>query len=168
MKEFYKKPEFYYFILPVFVIVWILTVAFLSLPTAESKLERAIKDRENIQRHVSSILLHEPERLEYKDQVEKTGKFDYAVVIENFAKLQGILSSDYSMQSQGPIKRGKQLTQSANIIIKSIDIERFAKFLSSIQRSWPNLQCDTLTLKKQKNAPDSWEAKMKFTYVFKK
>lgn len=167
MKEFYKKPESYYFIVPILVLVWILTVTFLTLPTTESKFERAAQDRDKIQGYVTTILSIDRDRLKYKELVEKTGTFDYAVVIDNFAQLHGISPSDYTPDAQGPIKRGKQLTQSANLTIKPIGIEKFAKFLSSLQRSWPNLQCDTLSLKKQKNALDSWEAKMKFTYVFK-
>jgi hypothetical protein len=167
MKEFYKKPESYYFIIPILVLIWILTVAFLTLPTAESRFGRAAQDRDKIQGYVTTILSIDRDRLKYKELVNKTGKFDYAVVIDNFVQLHGIKTSDYTPQIQGPNKRGKQLTQIANITIKSIGIEKFAKFLSSLQRSWPNLQCDTLTLKKEKTALDSWEAKMKFTYVFK-
>ena len=167
MKEFYKKPEFYYFIAPVFVIVWILTVAFFTLPTAEKKIETAVRNDDKIQGYVATILTLEPERDNYKERVEKTGKFDYVIVVEKFAKLHGIPSSDCTQQVQEPAKRRNQLTQSANITIKSIDIEKYSKFLTSIQRSWPNLQCDSLSLKKQKKALDSWEAKMKFTYIFK-
>ena len=167
MKEFYKKPEFYYFIAPVFVIVWILTVAFFTIPTAENKLKTAVRNDDKIQGYVATILTLEPERDNYKNQDDKTAKFDYVIVIEKFAKLHGIPSSACTPQVQAPMKKRMQLTQSANITIKSIDIERFAKFLTSIQRSWPNLQCDSLSLKKQKKALDSWEAKMKFTYIFK-
>jgi hypothetical protein len=168
MKEFYKKPEFYYFIMPVFAIVWILTVASLTLPTAEKKLENAKRDDTLIQGYVATILTNKPERINYKEQVKKTGKFAYEIEIENFAKMHGISSSDYTLTSAEPIRRRKQLTQSADINIKSIDIERFAKFLSSIQQSWPNLQCDSLTLTKHKKALDLWTAKMKFIYIFKK
>ena len=168
MKEFYKKTEFYYFIAPLFVIVWILTIAFLTLPTAEKKLKRAIEDDGKIQGYVTTILSIDRDRLNYEKQVEKTGKFDYTAVIANFAKLHSIAPSNHSVNAQPPLERDKQLTQTADVTIKPIDIERFAKFLSSIQQSWPNLQCKSLTLKKQKNALDSWEAKIKFTYVFEK
>ena len=166
MKEFYKKTEFYYFIFPALVIVWILTISFLTLPTAESKLKRAVEEDSKIQGYVATILTIDRDRLEYKKQVEKTGKFDYAVVIQNFAKIHNIPASNYSLQSQGPIKRKNQLTQSANITINPVDIEKFAKFLSSIQKSWPSLKCDTLSLDKQKSGLDAWKATMKFTYIF--
>jgi hypothetical protein len=168
MKEFYKKPEFYYFIVPVFVIVWILTVAFLTLPTAEDKLGDAERDDTLIQGYVTTILTNEPGRINYKEKEKKTGKFAYEIEIEKFAKMHNIPPSAYTLTSAGPIKRRKQLTQSADVTIKSIDIERFAKFLSSIQQSWPNLQCDSMALAKQKNALDVWDAKMKFIYIFKK
>jgi hypothetical protein len=164
MKEFYKKTEFYYFIFPALVIVWILTVSFLTLPTAESKLKRAVEEDSKIQGYVATILTIDRDRLEYKKQVEKTGKFDYGVVIDNFAKIHKI--PDYQLSAQGPIKRKNQLTQSANVIISTIDIEKFAKFLSSLQKSWPNLKCDTLSLDKQKSGLDAWKATMKFTYIF--
>ena len=168
MKEFYKKREFYYFILPFFVIVWILTISMLTLPTAESKLERASEDYGKIQGFITTILRVEPERLEYKKHKEQTGEFDYAVVFNDFAKIHGIPSSSYSLQSQGKIKRAKQLTQSANVTINSVDIANFAKLLSSLQQTWPDLQCDSLSLDKQKGEKDQWKATMKFTYVFKK
>ena len=166
MKEFYKKPEFYYCIAPAAVIVWILTIAFLTLSTAESKFEKAVEDRDNIQRYVKTILLIDGDRLKYEKLVEKTGKFDYAVEFEKFRKMHGITSLD--LTSPGPMIRREQLIQSADIKIEAIDVERFSKFLSSIQQSWPNLQCETLSLTKKKNALDLWDAKLKFTYIFKK
>lgn len=166
MKEFYKKTEFYYFIFPALVIVWILTISFLTLPTAESKFKRAVEEDSKIQGYVLSILTIDRDRLEYKKTVEKTGKFEYGSVFNNFAKIHNIPEKSYSLSAQGPIKRKNQLTQSANVNISPIDIERFAKFLSSIQKSWPNLKCNTLSLDKQKDGPDSWKATMKFTYIF--
>ena len=63
MKEFYKKTEFYYLILPALVIVWILTISFLTLPTAESKLKRAVEEDSKIQGYVLSILTIDRDRL---------------------------------------------------------------------------------------------------------
>ena len=166
MKEFYKKTEFYYFIFPALVIVWILTISLLTLPTAESKLKRSVEEDAKIQGYVLTILTIDRDRLEYKKQVENTGKFDYGVVFNNFVKIHNIPEKNCSLSAQGHIKRKNQLTQSANVIINPIDIERFAKFLSSIQKSWPNLKCDTLSLDKQKSGLDAWKATMKFTYIF--
>ena len=168
MKEFYKKPEFYYFILPFFVAVWILTSAFLSLPTAKSKFKRATEDQGKINGYLTTIITREPERLKFDELKKSTEEFDYGEVIDGFAKLYGITPSSYSLQAQGRIKKGKQLSQGANITISEIDVTKFAMFLSSMQQTWPDLQCNTLSLNKHKNEKDMWKATMKFTYVFKK
>ena len=168
MREFYKKPEFYYFILPFFVVVWILTSAFLTLPTAKSKFKRADEDQSKINGHVTTIITRQPERLKFDELKKGTEKFDYGSVIDGFAKRYGIASSSYSLQAQGKVRRGKQESQGANITISEIDVTNFAMFLTSMQQIWPDLQCDLLSLNKHKNAKDKWKATMKFTYVFKK
>lgn len=168
MKEFYKKTEFYYFVIPLIIIVWILTISMLTLPTAKSKLDRASKDYGKIQGFITTILRVEPERLEYKKHKDETGEFDFAVVLNDFAKIHGIPPSSYSFQSQGEVKRAKQLTQSAHVTINSIEFANFSKFLSGLQQTWPDLQCDSLSLDKQKGEKNLWKATMKFTYVYKK
>ena len=167
MKEFYKKTDFYYFIIPLIMLVWVGATFLLGVPTAKSKFERASQDYGKIQGLVTTILTADPERLDYKKLKEKTGRFDYAVVFDDFAKLHSISSSNYSLQSQGEVKKAKQITQTANVTINSIDITTFSKLISSLQQTWPDLQCDTLSLDKVKGEKDMWKATLKFTYVFK-
>lgn len=167
MKEFYKKSEFYYVIVPFIILVWVVTTATLAVPTAKSKFERASQDYDKTQGFIATILTAEPERLDFKKIKEKTGEFDYAVVFDDFTKLYGIPSSSYSLQSQGKVTKAKQTTQTANITINEIDVTTFAKLISSLQKTWPDLQCDTLSLDKLKGEKDKWKATMKFTYVYK-
>ena len=166
MKEYYKKPNFYYIIIPVITTLWVLLTWTVSLDTAEKKWQRSREHFKEAQTQMTRILALDPERLEYKNQEGTSVEFDYANAVENFARAWKIPPSNYSLQAGRQIKRGGQKTKGASVSIKPVDVETFTQFLSAIMLRWPDLQCDSLKLTKQKDGPDSWKVDIKFTYYY--
>ena len=64
------------------------------------------------------------------------------------------------------VNSGGQKSQTANIILKQIDITRFAEFISTLQLRWPNLQCEMVKLTYLKGLKDAWKVDVKFKYYF--
>ena len=166
MKEYYKNPNFYYIAIPAIIALWALTTWTLSLPAAQSKLDRKRKESSQSEEYIAQILEFDPDRLEYETQKGKDKEFDYLTAVEWFARKQEILPSNYLLQSRLPTERRGRKTKSADITIKSIDIERFSKFLSAMLLRWPDLQCEQLKLTKLPEGPDAWKATMKLTYYY--
>jgi hypothetical protein len=166
MKEYYKKPNFYYIIIPVIMTLWVLLTWTVSLDTVEKEWQRKTKDYKNAQIQMARILALDPERLEYENQEGASVEFDYANAVEKFAQAWKIPPSNYSLQAGRQIKRGGQKTKGASVSIKPVDVETFTQFLSAIMLRWPDLQCDQLKLTKQKDGPDSWKVDIKFTYYY--
>lgn len=166
MKEYYKKPNFYYIIIPVITTLWVLLTWTVSLDTVEKKWQRSRKHFKDAQLQMTRILALDPERLEYENQEGASVEFDYANAVGKFTRAWKIPLSNYSLYDGREIKRGGQKTKGANVSIKPIDVETFTQFLSAIMLRWPDLQCDTLKLTKQKDGPDSWKVDIKFTYYY--
>ena len=166
MKEYYKKPNFYYIIIPVITTLWVLLTWTVSLDTIEKEWQRKRKDHKDAQIQMARILALDPERLEYENQEGASVEFDYANAVEKFARVWKIPPSNYSLQAGRQIKRGGRKTKGASISIKPVNVETFTQFLSAIMLRWPDLQCDQLKLTKQKDGPDSWKVDIKFTYYY--
>jgi hypothetical protein len=73
----------------------------------------------------------------------------------------------------GPFGRGGasgsaagQKSQSAKVGLKQVDITKFAKFLSTVQLRWANLQCSQVKLTKKKGLPDTWDVDLDFKYYY--
>jgi len=165
-KEFYKKPDFYFFIVPGIALVWVLTISLLSLPTAGSKYDRREENWSSMKPYIINILRLDPERLNYKDQESLSADFDYANTVQYFTETSDILSSSYSLKSDRILSRGGRKTKGANLTIKSVGIENFTLFLSKMMLRWPDLQCDNIKLTKLKDSPDSWQVVLRFTYNY--
>ena len=57
-------------------------------------------------------------------------------------------------------------SQTANVALKDVDLEKFAKFLSTIQLRWENLQCKRIKLTRKKGLPDTWDVDLVFKYYY--
>ena len=55
MKEYYKKPNFYYIIIPVITTLWVLLTWTVSLDTVEKEWQRKRKDHEDAQIQMARI-----------------------------------------------------------------------------------------------------------------
>lgn len=167
MKQYFKNPNLYYIAAPVFAAVWALSAWLVSFPSAQLKLEKQNIQYEKTQVEIEKILKIAPDRLNYKKHQKSDARFDYTTAIDYYAKICSVPSSAYSHHASPEIKRKGQITKTASVSIKQIEIEKFAKFLSMIMLRWPDLQCDSVTLVKLKGKPDSWKTSIKFTYFYK-
>ncbi len=169
MKEFYKKPVFYYILVPLVVAVWPLLVWGLYLPRAREALSSELKSAKRGQAMALEILQLDPGRLNFAGDPNKAGEeFSYATAVNKVAGLCGIPASKYKLHTGPIIKKGKQRTQDAHLTLDKVSIVSFAKFLSLIQLRWNNLQCDTVKLNKVevKGEPDLWTIDIDFKYYY--
>ena len=166
MKEYLKNPNLYYIVIPAVSALWALWAWAGSVPAAEKNWSKQKTIYQNAQVQIDKILNLDPQRLEYKQQEGKGSQFDYSSVVEQFARVCDISSSDYSFQTGREMKRGNRTTKTATVQIKPINIEKFTKFFFTIMLPWPDLQCDQLRLTKLPAGPDAWKVNMKFTYYY--
>jgi len=166
MKDYYKKANFYYILIPAIIGLWALIAWEVSLPAAEKKWARNKKQYTEAQSRITKILELDPERLEYEEQKGRSSEFNYTDAIDRLAKRWNIGSSNYSLHAGREIKRRGQKTKGATVTIKQINIEKYAQFLSSMLIRWPDLQCERLKLTKLKEGPDTWKVEMAFTYYY--
>ncbi|HEG44274.1 MAG TPA: hypothetical protein ENH94_09520 [Phycisphaerales bacterium] len=167
MKNFHKNPNFYYVIIPVICALWAMFTWVISLPAAGGKWEKQKKEFESSQEFVTQILEVAPEKLDYEKQEEKAKEFDYGNVVDEFAEKWKIPVSHYSLNVGKESKRaGKQTVITATLSIKPVDMGKFINFLSSVLSQWHKLQCDEITLTKQKTGKNVWKADVKLVYYF--
>ena len=167
MKKFYKNTNFYYIMAPAIVSLWAMFTWVISLPAAGGKWEKQKREFESAQEFVIQILEVAPEKLDYEKQEEKAKEFDYVSVVDEFAKQWKVSASNYSLNVGKETKRaGKQTVKSATLSIKPVDIGKFINFLSSVLSQWHKLQCDEITLTKQKTGKNVWKADVKLVYYF--
>jgi hypothetical protein len=88
------------------------------------------------------------------------------VVVETVARASGIPSAKYKLSSGILITSGGRKSQGAKLSLKQVEIARFARFLSSIQARWANLQVTRLKLTRKKESPDSWDADVDLKYYY--
>ncbi|MDD5010540.1 MAG: hypothetical protein PHQ00_00280 [Phycisphaerae bacterium] len=165
MKEIYKKPIFYYVLVPIVIGLWPVWLFSVGIPGAEKNLDKEIKDYTEARKLMSEILSLDPQRLDYASS-KKTGEdFDYTTAVDQVTRLCRILPTSYRLSSS-PIRRikGGQKNQDASMTIDRIDIEKFSKFLSTMHMRWSNLQCTNATLTKIKGEKDAWKADIRFMY----
>jgi hypothetical protein len=157
MKQIYKNPLFYYILVPVVVALWPLLVWAVYLPNADRKWEQDVEQYQKAVGIIKEILELNPERLDTAGSETGDDQFDYPVAIDKITRLCQISPRDYEMSSKPARKSKGRKTQSCHVILKQVDITSLAKFVSTLQLSWPKLQCDQLKLTKVKGLPDAWK-----------
>ncbi|MGD2095755.1 MAG: hypothetical protein PVH77_12180 [Phycisphaerales bacterium] len=165
MRDIYKNPMFYYILVPVVVGLWPLLVWAMYLPAADENL----KDWENQHRKAEAIMMEiltlDPDRLQFVDSNDPGTEFTYGVV-DKVAGSCGIPPSKYKLNSGMLITNKNQKSQSASVSLRQIEIVKFAKFLSTIQLRWANLQCNRVKLTKKQGMPDMWDIDIEFKYYY--
>jgi hypothetical protein len=166
MREIYKNPTLYYILVPLVIALWPLLVWAVYLPRAEHHWDADHSEYDKAQKVIAEILELDPERLESRDVKTGSEKFDYTPAVAEVAGLCQIPSSNYELSSKPARTSGGQKTQSCHLVLREVDIARFAKFLYTIQLQWPSLRCEKLTLAKKKGLPDTWKVDLDFKYYF--
>lgn len=166
MKDIYKNPNFYYVLVPAVLVIWPLWTWLIYLPTIKSRWLEDKKQYAEAQKMMGNILNLDPERLESSDSQNASAKFDYAAAIDKIAKGCGISATNYSISSKPIRVSSGQKTQSAMVILKQVDVTKFAKFLSSLQVRWANLQCEGVAIARQEGQPDSWKIDLDLKYYY--
>jgi len=167
MKDIYKNPTLYYILVPIMVALWPLVNRGVYLPDVERSLNGEMKQYDDANDVMLEILALDPDRLKFADANSAAAEFDYANVVEKVASFCGIPSTNYKLSSGPIIISGGQRSQSANIVLQDVEITKFAKFLSTIQLRWADLQCVQLRkLRKKKGLPDRWDVDLEFKYYY--
>lgn len=164
-QDIYKKPEFYYALVPVLFGLWTVSLLFVYVPRSEKELEKQISQYEEARDVMTEILTLDPGRLQLGKDGTKA-EFDYASVVQDAARACGISASNYKLSSGKVITSGGRKNQSAKVTLKKIDIARFAEFLSLIQFRWPALECVQLRLSRKKGLADEWSVDLDFVYYY--
>ncbi len=166
MNEFLKNRNVYFLIAPVLVGMWVLYVWLVSFPAAEKGHTTFERDYQLAQATLLNIIKLDPERLTNKEKKAQEGQFDYADVVDRFAREFSIPARDYQITIQKAFKSEGKLSQSATITIKAVNVERVAGFLSKMLSHWPDLECNDIKLIRVKNTKDAWDVSFKLTYYF--
>ena len=166
MKDIYKNPIVYYIAVPIIAALWPLLVVGVYLPKSQKIWNKEKTQYQKAQKIIEDILTLDPERLEYLGGKKGESKFDYTSAVDSVASSYRISATNYKISSRPIITSSGHKNQSAKVVIKEIDIANFAKFLSTMQLRWANLQCVQLKLTKKKGQPDSWKVDVDFKYYF--
>jgi hypothetical protein len=166
MKDILKNPILYYILAPALVALWPLLVWGVYLPSAKNAWQTESKQYEKAQNTINEILAIDPDRLNFADTQNTNAEFDYVSAIDKTSAACGIPTSDYKINSGIIITSAGQKSQSAKVTLKGVDITKFAKFLSTLQLRWANLQCSQVKLTKKKGLPDSWDIDLDFKYYY--
>ena len=166
MKDIYKNPFFYFLVAPAIIGMWPLLLWAVYLPQAQSSWEIE-KDRYiDAQKIIDQILTVDPDRLDFAKGQQTSAGFNYATAIDQIAEQYKIPSANYNISTK-PVRVSKgQKTQNCQVILKQIDIAKFANFLSTIQVRWANLQCEKLTVTRKKGLKNTWKVDLGFRYYY--
>jgi hypothetical protein len=166
MKDILKNPILYYILVPTLVALWPLLVWSVYLPAAKRAWQTESKQYEKAQGIINEILTIDPDRLNFADTKNTADEFDYASALDQVAGSCGVPPTDYKLNSGRITSSSGQKSQSAKVTLKGVDITKFAKFLSTLQLRWANLQCTQVKLTKKKGLPDSWDIDLDFKYYY--
>lgn len=166
MKQIYRNPIFYYILIPVVVGLWPLLSRSIYLPKAQANWQEEKTQYDKARKIIIEILSIDPDRLGFAASKANAAEFDYADVIEKTARQCNISPTNYSLSSKPIRASGGQKSQRCRVVLKQVDITGIAKFLSTVQLRWQNLQCEKITLTKKKGLPDAWKAELSFKYYY--
>ena len=166
MKDILRNPILYYILAPAIAALWPLLVWGIYLPAAEHKWEVEKSQYTQGQQVIQEILDIDSDRLKFADANVASVEFDYAGAIDQTAGSCGIPPSGYKLNSGIIVSSGGQKSQSAKVGLMGVDITKSARFLSTLQLRWANLQCTQIKLTKKKGLPDTWDVDLDFKYYY--
>ena len=167
MKIDFKNPNVYYIGVPVLAGLWAILAGFVFYPSSIEAWDKSRTDFESVEKQIKQLVTLQPKRLAYKvDEKAEPEDFDFTKTINDFARVFSISDSNYNLTVRGQTKRAGRQTRSATIVIKTIDIEKLAQFLSAMLLRWPELKCEVLSFEKVKNTKNNWKVNMSLTYYY--
>jgi len=167
MKDYLKNPLFYYIAIPVVAGVWAVAAAAVFYPRAATAWENEKNDYETAEELLAQIIKIEPQRLTHQqEEGAAAGDFDFTQAVNQFATLFSIPPANFTLNTRGETRRAGKRARSATLSIRTIDIERTAKFLSTMLVRWPELQCEQLSFEKLPQGKDNWRVDMTLTYYY--
>ena len=164
MNYFYKRSNFYYLAIPLAAAIWVLVASTIMTNAANDRWDKQQKEWKEVDKWIKKILVADHDILKPKNQLKKGEEFGYTKVFAKFAGANSIILSLTNVSK--PSKRKGATTRSATVSIKLVQIEPLTRFLTEMLNTWPNLECNTLTLVKLKTGPDNWKADLKFIYTY--
>jgi hypothetical protein len=166
MKDLHKNPVLYYIGVPVLVAVWPLLVWSHYLPGAHKDLATWKGWFPDVNALAGEILRLDPDRLADGTPIV-TERFDYLTAITRSASLCNIPPGSYSHQTGFTTKSSKgQQSQTATVTIKGVSVVQACRFLSTLEVSWPHLECTAIDLTQDKKVSDQWDVKLGFQYFY--
>ncbi|MFA5422416.1 MAG: hypothetical protein WC374_00980 [Phycisphaerae bacterium] len=164
-KELLREPILYYIAVPMLLLLWPLMIWLVYLPNTAKSLERDQRLYTESYELAERILILDPDRRSYGSDKKSSG-FDFTVAIDAAARKLGISSANYTISSKPISKSSRQRSRDCQIVINEIEITRLAEFLSNLQMTWANLQCQRVTLTKKEGLPDAWKVDLTLTYYY--
>lgn len=165
-KDIWKNPNFYYIAAPAVAGFFALLTVFVFYPAAVKHWQESEAEYKAAQEWADKLLALQPDRLLSANQAASAETFDFTVIVDDFAKVFSISPANYTISVKGEVKKQGKRAKSATLSIKTIDIEKLTKFVSSMLARWPDLECDVLSLDKGKAGKDDWKADLTLTYYF--
>jgi hypothetical protein len=166
MRNIYKNPVLYYILVPIVVGLWSVLLWVLYLPDSQRSWTIEQEQFKQAQSLIVEILTLDPDRIEFAGANNVSPEFGYATAVDRVANLCRIPSSNYKLSSANIMASGGKKSQSAKVVLTSIDIVRFARFLSTIQSFWAELQCDKVKLTHKESSPDQWDVELDLKYYY--
>ena len=165
MKQDWYKDKFYYIAAaPAVLALWPLILLGVYLPSLEERTDNLVDDYTESRTVMQEIIELDPARISGGEKQKKG--FNYADAVDEVANEVNISPNDYKISTQKIVKSRKRKHQSARISLEKVDIARVAAFLSKIQLTWPNLQCESIKLNARSGEKDNWDVSLGFDYYY--
>lgn len=166
MREIYRNPVLYYLLIPVLVGLWPLLVWGVYLPGSEHQREVEQALYVEGQTNIIDILRIDPDRVNAAGSRQVALEFSYGSAIDRVANLCKIPSSNWNHSTSKTITYEGKKRQDAMVYLKDVSIVQAAKFLSLIQSTWVNLNCQKVKIEKKKSMADKWDVDFTFSYYY--
>ncbi len=165
MRDILRNPILYYILAPVLIGVWPFYVWFVSLPNVKTGLDKDIGYYSDAKKCMDEIWTLDPERSNVSKSIV-SGAFSYPEAVSRVADIYNILSRNYSVNASPKTKINGKEIQEAKVTLSGVDIVQACQFLSKIQSTWVNLECERVEIKKKGDEPDKWDFDLSFRYTY--
>jgi len=166
MRDLHRNPILYYLLIPALIGIWPAVVALVCLPKAKGALEADYSLLVDAKADINDILTIDPDRMHPPDANRVVGEFAYGKAVDRAANLCAIPAGNCRYTAQDIMNVGGKKRRDGRVTLKDVSIVQTAKFLSLMQSTWVNLQCDGIDLTRRKGMPDQWEVDISFIYYY--